>query len=105
MIRTPVLALLLATASAGAFAQAAMPRVDAREAHQERRVDQGVASGALTAPETRRLERGEARIERMEHRALADGTVTRAERHRLHEAQGAESRRIFVQKHDAQVRR
>ena len=106
MIRTPIVAALLATASLSAFAQSSpLPGVDARQANQDRRIDQGIASGALTAPEARRLERGERRIDRIEDRALADGTVTRGERHRLRDAQRVESRRIFAQKHDARVRR
>ena len=33
-----------------AFAQANTPRVDQRQANQEQRIDQGVASGSLTPP-------------------------------------------------------
>jgi len=56
----------LALASVGALAQTAAPataastatpRVDQRQANQDRRIDQGIASGQLTRPEARRLER------------------------------------------------
>lgn len=112
MTRTPtrsytatlLLAAMLGTASAAAFAQAIMPRVDAREQNQTQRIGQGVASGSLTGSEAVRLENGEQRIERMENRAEADDKVTRRERLRLQDAQRTESRRIFRQKQDAQQR-
>lgn len=85
-----------------AFAQANTPGVDQRQANQERRIDQGVASGSLTPREARRLERGQRRVDNMENRAKADGVVTRQERARLHHAQDHQSARIYRQKHDAQ---
>jgi hypothetical protein len=106
MTRTPfrdsLLALMLTTASASAFAHGTMPRVDARQDHQSQRIGQGVASGELTAREAVRLEHGQRRVEHAEQRALADGVVTRREQFRLHDLQQAESRRIYVQKHDRQ---
>lgn len=85
-----------------AAAQSATPRVDQREANQERRIDQGVQSGQLTPKEESRLEKGQEKVERMESKAKADGTVTKKERSALHHAQDKQSRRIHRQKHDAQ---
>ena len=85
-----------------AFAQANTPRVDQRQANQERRIDQGVASGSLTQREANRLENGQQRVDNMENRAKADGVVTKRERARLHVAQDAQSDRIYAQKHDRQ---
>lgn len=85
-----------------AFAQANTPRVDQRQANQEQRIDQGVASGSLTQREANRLERGQQHVDNMENRANADGVVTRGERARLHQAQDAQSARIYRQKHDRQ---
>lgn len=85
-----------------AFAQANTPRVDQRQANQEQRIEQGVASGSLTPREANRLERGQQHVANMESRAKADGVVTRQERARLHQAQDVQSRRIYAQKHDAQ---
>ena len=96
-----VLALVLALPVL-AFAQANTPRVDQRQANQEQRIDQGVASGSLTQREANRLENGQQRVDNMENRAKADGVVTRRERARLHAAQDAQSQRIAVQKHDRQ---
>jgi hypothetical protein len=78
------------------------PVIDKREARQEARIDQGVASGQLTGRETARLEKGQQRVENMEAKAKADGVVTPRERTKIRHAQNVESRRIHRQKHDAQ---
>ena len=108
---TPFKTLLAATGlalAAGAFAQnapspAATPGIDQRQANQEKRIDQGVASGALTKRETNKLERQQGAIDKAENQAKADGTVTHAERKRVHRMQNHASRSIKRQKHDAQV--
>lgn len=99
-----VAATLLGAATLPALAQANTPGIDKRQANQERRIDQGIASGELTKREAARLERGQDRIDNMENAAKADGVVTRHERRRIHRAQNVESRRIYRQKHDAQYR-
>ena len=100
--------LALMSAAASSFAQApvtapATPRVDAREANQEKRIQQGVGSGQLTSRETLRLEREQKHIAVAEAHAKADGTVSPAERKRLHRMQNAASRDIASQKHDKQT--
>jgi hypothetical protein len=95
-------AFLAVALPALAFAQANTPRVDQRQANQEQRIDQGVASGSLTQREANRLERGQQHVDNMENRAKADGVVTRGERARLHQAQDVQSARIHRQKHDRQ---
>lgn len=80
----------------------AMPRVEQREANQERRIQQGVQSGQLTPREAARLEREQGRVERAEQRAQADGKVTPQERARLNEMQNRASRDIYREKHDRQ---
>lgn len=85
--------------------QAAEQRFEQRQDRQEQRIDNGVASGALTAPETRRLAREQARLTRAEGRAEADGKITPKEAAALHKRQDVASRRIYRQKHDAQTRR
>lgn len=101
--------LSLAAASTGTFAQAASspagtPGIDAAQARQEQRIDQGVASGELNKRETRRLEREQGAINRVENKAKADGSVTAQERKRLRHMQGQASKDIRGQKHDAQRR-
>ncbi len=98
-----IAAAVAAVVAVPAFAQsAATPGIDQRQANQERRIDQGVASGELNARETARLERGQQRVENMETRAKSDGVVTKGERARIHQAQDVQSKRIYRQKHDRQ---
>jgi len=98
-----VSALLLVTGAA--YAQAETPGIDQRQANQEQRIDQGIASGQLNQRETNRLEREQTRINRMEDRAKADGVVTQRERKKINRAQNRASRDIYHQKHDAQTKR
>ena len=108
-LKTLIAGATLAIVSVGAFAQAApaaaasMPRVDKREAKQDTRIQNGVASGQLNAKETYRLEKEQAAINKAEGKAEADGKVTKAERRRLHKMQNRASRDIHHQKHDAQT--
>jgi hypothetical protein len=104
-----IAASVLTLCAAGAFAQAnppagaaSMPRVDQRQANQEARIQQGVASGALTPREQHRLEREQKGIAKAEAHAEADGKVTSKERARLHHMQDGASRDIRHQKHDRQ---
>jgi len=86
-----------------AFAQtSSTPRIDQRQANQERRIDQGVKSGQLNQKEAARLDKGQARIQKMENKAMADGKMTKKERARIENAQDRESQRISREKHDKQ---
>jgi hypothetical protein len=103
-LRTSFTAVALAVVAASSFAQSpATPHVDARQANQEKRIEKGIASGALTARETHRLDKEQARVVKAETLAKADGTVTAAERAKLHRMQNAASKDIAKQKHDAQT--
>jgi hypothetical protein len=105
-MRTVSFVTLLAAASIAlpAFAQVqSTPRVDQRQANQERRIEQGVKSGSLTEKEAARLEKGQAHVQKMENKAAADGKVTKKERERLEHAQNNQSRKIYRQKHDKQT--
>jgi len=77
-------------------------RIDQRQANQQKRIDQGVASGALTPKEAGKLDRGQAKVQKMEDKAAADGKVTARERRRIEQAQDRQSKRIARQKHDRQ---
>lgn len=97
---------ICALAAAGLVAGpllAGTPVLHHREARQQARIAQGVRSGELTRPEARRLERGQVHLYRVEGAARADGVVTAGERVRLQRAADVQSRRIDVQKHDAQT--
>lgn len=100
-------ALMALTGLAQAQASApgtATPGIDKRQARQEQRIDQGVASGSLTQHEANKLERNQAHIDHVEDRAKADGTVTGKERAHLHRMQDRASARIHKNKHDRQHR-
>ncbi len=96
-------ALLLGTMTLPAFAQTATPRLDKREANQQRRIDQGVKSGQLTGAEASRLEKRETLLQNHEAKAKADGVVTPGERARLEREANRDSRAIARQKNDRQV--
>ena len=104
---TIIAAAALSFASLGALAQTPnpnTPRIDERQANQEQRIDQGVASGELTRREANRLTHQQNAIDRYETRAQADGKVTKHERRHLTHAQNHTSRSIYRQKHDRQDR-
>lgn len=93
---------VLAAIALPALAQTATPRIDQRQANQQQRIDQGVASGQLTGKEAARLEKGQERVQKMEDKAKADGKVTPTERARLQKAENVQSRHIAKEKHDRQ---
>ena len=84
------------------LAQAETPRIDQRQANQERRIDQGIANGQLNTREANRLNNQQEHINKMEDKAKGDGVVTNKERARLRHAQDRTSRHIARQKHDRQ---
>jgi hypothetical protein len=105
MNKTFVAAAVLALSAVAASAAGTdTPRIDQRQANQEQRIDQGIASGELTKREAHRMNRQQNGVNRAEDRAKADGVVTAQEKKRLTKAQNATSKRIYRQKHDAQQR-
>jgi len=87
-----------------AFAGTADPVVNQRQDNQKDRIQQGVASGALTKKETKRLAAEQRGIAAEEKAFKADGSLTKAERRDLARDQNRASRDIYIQKHDAQTR-
>ena len=103
-----ITAMVLTMAAVLAFASVVeagtrTPRVNARQARQDARIDHGVANGSLTAAEAARLEAGQAHVQRVENRVKADGHVTAAERARLDNVQDRQSRKIWRKKHNART--
>jgi hypothetical protein len=94
------LAKFITIAVAAAFTVPALaqtqstPRIDQRQANQERRIEQGEKSGSLTQKEAARLEKG---------KAVADGKVTPKERARIEKAQDKQSEKIHKAKHNKQT--
>ncbi len=73
-----------------------------RSINQEKRIQQGMASGELTNREAARLETGQARVGRSQARAGADGHVGPREQAGIQHRQNVQSKRIYRQKHDGQ---
>ena len=100
------LPILAALGFAAVSVSPAAAQVDQRHYDQQRRIDQGVRSGALTGHEARRLERQQGRIDRTEARMRHrnGGYLTGAQRARLERRENHASRAIYRQKHDGQYR-
>jgi hypothetical protein len=71
------------------------PRFERRDAYQDRRIEQGIHSGALTPGEARYLNGEQARIDRAENRMSADGNLSSRERQRLNQMQNQANRDIY----------
>ncbi len=104
LARPLTIALLSLAGITAAHAATDTPRVDARQAHQQARIADGVADGSLTRAEARHLRQQQRHIQHAERHAKADGVVTAQERHRLHRLQDRASRHIHRQRHDGQMR-
>lgn len=76
-------------------------QVERRAARQEKRIDQGVASGKLTAKEAQNLEKREGKIDKDIAKAEADGKITKKEQARINHEQNRASRKIAKKKHNA----
>ena len=93
----------MVTASAATAPKWQRKGIEARQRHQNARIERGERTGALTYRESERLERQEARIERQEDRyRYSGGRFTAAERARIQRELNRESRRIYREKHDGQ---
>ena len=87
------------------FAQAEMPVIDQRQANQDQRIDQGIASGQLNEREAKRLSRQREHLNKMEDRAMSDGEMTKRERARIGARQNRASHHIAREKRDRQGKR
>ncbi|MBL8312728.1 MAG: hypothetical protein JNK55_03180 [Rubrivivax sp.] len=101
-LATSLVLLAVAATTSAMAGPAQTPGLDQRQARQDQRIQQGVASGELNQREARRLENQQDRVEAAETRAKADGKVTAVERRRLDRAQDRASANIAKQKHDRQ---
>lgn len=103
--KSAMFAVALGAISIGAIAQntAPSPVINQRKDNQQDRIGNGVQNGSLTAGEATRLEKKETRINREEKRMKSDGNFTAAERARVRNQQSHLSKKIYNQKHDAQV--
>lgn len=79
---------------------AATPRIDQRQANQQARINEGVASGQVTAKEQARLQGQQNHIAGDKAAAKADGVVTKHERRHLKREQNRADRNIHRKKHN-----
>lgn len=115
-IRTTLTTLCLALAAASTFAQGTtapvvppvtgaaskVPNMDAREKHQDQRIEKGLANGDISKREAKRLKMEQRGIDRAQKRAEADGQVTDKERARIDRMQDKASKDIKRQRSDDQ---
>ncbi len=105
IVMAAIAAAVLSGFSAESFANGTRdPGVNARQANQRERVQQGVKSGELTRHEARKVVEGQRDIRQLERAYKSDGKLTARERADLHHEQNQASRAIYRQKHDKQSR-
>ncbi len=96
--------LIAAALGVAALASAApaLAQVNARQAEQQHRIDQGVRSGELTGREAAHLERQQGRIARTEARMRAQngGYLRPGQKARLETRQDRASANIYRKKHN-----
>ena len=102
-----LIAFVALAASGAIFAQTphnstATPRIDARAANQQQRIDQGVKSGSLTQTEAARLQARQDRMTAAQAKFKSDGVVTAKERTILTHMENKNSKRIHKHKHNRQ---
>lgn len=83
---------------------AKMPLSQAREKHQDKRIERGVEQGELTKREAKRLKLEQKAVDHRQQKAKADGVVTPEERERIHKLQDRASKDIHRQRTDAATR-
>src|SRR5438067_1454441 len=102
-LRTTIATVMLVALTAPAFAAQHPRNINKRQAIQQRRIAEGIESGALTPREAAKLEKQEARINALEAKARnSGGGLSPKERDELNELLNSESHRIYKQKHDGQ---
>lgn len=99
------LVAILATTTL-AQAQETNRTINGRKAEQQQRIGNGVRSGQMMAGETAHVEQQERAMNREERdmRAANNGHLTRSDRSTLQHQQNQESRRIYRDKHNSNVR-
>ena len=77
-------------------------KVDKRVANQQKRIGQGIESGALTTKEGAKLETKEAAIRKEVHtdRKANGGKLTSAEKQQVNQQQNKASKQIYNKKHN-----
>lgn len=87
-----------------AFAGDRDPNVNMRQHRQHERIAQGVKSGELTHSEAKDLRADQRALRQKERAYKADGQLTKAERTDLQKDLNANSKEIYADKHNSEVR-
>ena len=103
-IRLLFIAFLAICFSVASQAQTATPKVTHRQVKQQKRIQQGIASGELTRRETVKIQARQANIQKTKRAAKTDGVVTKKERAVIHAKQNAANRSIYRKKHNSRDR-
>ena len=74
--------------------------IDSREQEQQKRIQEGVASGELKGKEAQHLEKEQTKIKGMEDKAEANGKISKREKRRIERAQNRASNDIYKKKHN-----
>ena len=105
MKRTILTIALIAAGAGAANAYGTSTRdIDAAQANQASRIQQGQRDGSLTRREAAQLQQEQRNIQLLESRAKADGHVSRAEHDQIRRAQDNASRHIYQERHDSERR-
>jgi hypothetical protein len=75
-----------------------------RNINQQQRVEAGIRNGSLTNHEAAKLEGGQAKVDHKEFVAGRDGNVGAHEQKRVQRSENHQSKRIYREKHDQQVK-
>ncbi len=76
----------------------------ARDANQEKRINQGLKSGEMTKREAAKSERAEAKTDRAESRAARNGQVSKTEETKITKNENGASKKIHNRKHNTRVK-
>jgi hypothetical protein len=98
-IKLPIAVLVLSAFALPVLAQEnrvpSGERIDQRQTQQQQLIDQGIASGRITAREAAELKKGQERVQAMEDQAKAgDGRMSRTERTGITQEQDRQGRNI-----------
>ncbi|NUM59865.1 MAG: hypothetical protein HUU56_14595 [Bdellovibrionaceae bacterium] len=95
------IALVLFTASTMVFAEEKSnisenreELIKQREQNQQKRIDEGVKSGAINAEESQKLQKQQEKIKKVEQKATEDGRVSKKEFNKIEKMQKAASHSI-----------
>ncbi len=105
MKRTILTIALIAAGAGAANAYGTSTRdIDAAQANQAARIQQGQRDGSLTRREAAQLQQEQRNIQLLESRAKADGHVSRSEHDQIRRAQDNAGRHIAQERNDSERR-